>query len=340
MKVVGITNVDIKAESQVQFGIGKAEVALVLDTTGSMEGSKLIGLKKAAKDLVDKTYDKTGALEKIKFSVVPFAQYVNVGTQHRGQGWLNVAPDGPVNVCKLEKPVTNKWGCTTKTGTWYDDGKPVNYSYEECAGYEYGPEQNVCKIEQQTWHGCVGSRTAPLDRQVSLAGQPITGIMNIECASPMKRLSNSKSDLKTAIDDFDAMGETYMAPGLMWGWRAMSPTSPFNDGGPKTGPDRARKVIVLMTDGVNTASASSPTHEGWDSNDANQTTLAVCQNIKADGIEIYAIAFDVTDPAALNVLQTCATSAVTHYFTAQSTTSLNAAFQRIGDSLTKVRLKQ
>jgi hypothetical protein len=131
-----------------------------------------------------------------------------------------------------------------------------------------------------------------------------------------------------------------MAPGLMWGWRAVSPTAPFSDGAPKTGADRARKVLVLMTDGVNTASASSPTHEGWNPTDANQTTLAVCQNIKNDGIEIYAIAFDVTDPTALGVLQQCSSSAVTHYFTAQNTTSLNAAFQRIGESLTKVRLKQ
>ncbi len=341
MKVVGVSSLDIVAESQGQFGVGKAEVALVLDTTGSMEGNKLNGLKQAAKDLVDKTYEKSGADQKIKFSIVPFAQYVNVGTQHRGQSWLSVAPDGPAEVCKLEKPVLNKWGCQIKMATWFDDGKPLMYTYEECAGYEYGPEQNVCKTEQQTWSGCVGSRQSPLDRQVSLSSsEPIKGLMNTWCGSPMKRLSNSKSDLKSAIEDFSAIGETYMAPGLMWGWRAVSPTAPFNDAAPKTGSERARKVLVLMTDGMNTASASSPTHDGWNPTDANATTLAACQNIKADGIEIYAIAFDVTDPTALNVLQQCSSSAITHYFTAQNTTSLNAAFQRIGESLTKVRLKK
>jgi Flp pilus assembly protein TadG len=341
MKVVGISNLDIKVESQGMFGIGKAEVALVLDTTGSMDGQKLDGLKKAAKDLVEKTYDKDGAEEKIKFSIVPFAQYVNVGTQHRGQSWLNVQQDGPAEVCKLEKPVTNKWGCSMRTGTWYDDGKPVSYTYEHCDGYDYGPEQNVCKTVDQKWNGCVGSRVAPLDQEVTLSSsQPIPGLMNVWCGSPMRRLSNSKSDLKHAIDDFVPSGETYMAPGLMWGWRAMSPTAPFNDAAPKTGINRARKVLVLMTDGVNTASASAPTHDGWDPAAANQTTRAVCQKIKDDGIEIYAIAFDVTDPTVLNVLQSCATSAVTHYFTAQNTTTLDAAFQRIGESLTKVRLKQ
>ena len=341
MKLIGYSTVDIKAESQGQFGIGKAEVALALDTTGSMEGAKLDALKDAAKDLVDTTYQKEGADQKIRFSIVPFAQYVNVGTQYRSETWITVPNDGTANQCKMEKPVISKSGCTMKTGTWYDDGKPVTYQYEECTSYEYGPEQQVCSQVQQTWHGCVGSRTPPKDTQVDLSSSsPIPGLMNTWCSAPLKRLSNSKTELKDSIDAFTASGETYLAPGLIWGWRTMSQSAPFSDGAPKTGNSKARKVLVLMTDGVNTASASAPTHEGWDPNTANATTLSVCQNIKDDGIEIYTIAFEVNDPAVLNVLQQCSTSPVTHYFSAQTANSLSAAFKKIGESLTKVRLSK
>lgn len=341
MKLLGYNTVDIKAESQGKFGMDKAEVALALDTTGSMDGSKLGALKDAAKDLVETTYEKDGADQKIRFSIVPFAQYVNVGTQHRNDSWISVPNDGMVNQCRMERPVINKSGCTMRTGTWYNDGVPVTYEYEECTSYEYGAEQQVCSHVQQTWHGCVGSRTPPQDTQASLSpASPIPGLMNIYCSSPLKRLSNSKADLKDAIDNFVASGETYLAPGLMWGWRSMSPNMPFSDGAPKTGAGRARKVLVLMTDGVNTASASAPTHEGWDPATANATTLSVCQNIKDDGIEIYTIAFDVNDPTVLNVLEQCSTSKVTHYFSAQNANSLSAAFKKIGESLTQVRLSK
>ena len=341
MKLVGYSTVDIKAESQGQFGMSKAEVALALDTTGSMEGTKLDDLKAAAKELVDTTYEKTGADQKIRFSIVPFSQHVNVGMQHRNEAWISVPNDGLVNTCWMEKPLISKSGCSMKTGTRYNDGKPESYQYEDCTSYVFAAEQQVCGPVQQTWAGCVGSRASPKDRQVELTSSaPIPGLPNTSCGSPLKRLSNSKTELKDAIDAFTATGETYLAPGLIWGWRTMSPTAPFADGAPKTGNQRARKVLVLMTDGVNTASASAPTHLGWNPADANATTLAVCQNIKDDGIEIYTIAFEVTDQTVVNVLQQCSSSAITHYFSAQSTSSLNAAFKKIGESLTQVRLSK
>jgi len=63
-------------------------IALVLDVTGSMSGSKLSTLKTASTDLVDtlRGFDN-GAL---KMSVVPFAQYVNIGLSHSAEPWLDL----------------------------------------------------------------------------------------------------------------------------------------------------------------------------------------------------------------------------------------------------------
>lgn len=60
----------------------KFEIALVLDTTGSMEGGKLNAMKAAAKTLVDDLDKQVIATENLKFALVPFATFVNVGPQY------------------------------------------------------------------------------------------------------------------------------------------------------------------------------------------------------------------------------------------------------------------
>ena len=74
-----------------------------------------------------------------------------------------------------------------------------------------------------------------------------------------------------------------------------APFAPFADGAPY-GPT-ATKIMVLMTDGFNTHSPNYPDHEGTDVTTANQITAQTCANIKATGIVLYTIAFQVTDPA-------------------------------------------
>jgi Mg-chelatase subunit ChlD len=339
--VVGFASVEVTVKSQASHGVGKAEVALVLDTTRSMEGSKLDAVKSAAESLIVETYAKPEAPSKIQFSLVPFGQYVNVGTSMRGQSWLSVPNDSSVSGCWMEKSVVSKSGCSMLTGTRYDDGIPVSYQYEQCTSITYGPDVQQCGTWETKWHGCVGSRTAPRDAEVEVtSAQPVPGIMDIWCANELLRLTNSQSTLKSAIGALGPSGQTYMAPGLIWGWRTLSQKRPFEDGSPMIGPNRARKVMVLMTDGANTTSASYPAHEGWDAGAGNAKTAEVCNAAKNESVEIYAIAFEVTDQTALDLLQACASSPITHYFNASDTTKLMDAFRKIGESLTMVRLSK
>ena len=69
------------------------DVVLVLDSTGSMQGQKLDTLKRAARDLITHIYDQDGAREKVKFGIVPFAEYVNVGLSNRNEPWIDVPSD-------------------------------------------------------------------------------------------------------------------------------------------------------------------------------------------------------------------------------------------------------
>jgi len=90
-------NLDVAVTSTATFTQRSIDVALVLDTTGSMGGRiqgdpsgiiKIDSLKTAANGLVD-TLEGSGASE-VRLSIVPFGQYVNVGQTHAGAQWLDL----------------------------------------------------------------------------------------------------------------------------------------------------------------------------------------------------------------------------------------------------------
>lgn len=131
--LLGISKLNISAESEVMAGRTGAEVALVVDTTGSMntEG-KMQALRTAASNFV-KIIDNTNGNHDesmIRVSLVPYARYVNVGTSNRDAAWMD-----PVN-----ESGGNVWhGCVGSreypyniSDTSYGDGVPPIMN-EACA---------------------------------------------------------------------------------------------------------------------------------------------------------------------------------------------------------------
>lgn len=74
------TPVDVNAEAT--FAFTKYEIALVLDTTGSMAGGKLTSMQNAVIGLVDGMTGLGLETGQIKFSLVPYAGFVNVGPEY------------------------------------------------------------------------------------------------------------------------------------------------------------------------------------------------------------------------------------------------------------------
>lgn len=72
----------VSAEATATYAYTKYEIALVLDTTGSMLGGKLTSLQNAVIGLVDGMEDMGLNKEQLKFAVVPYAGFVNVGPQY------------------------------------------------------------------------------------------------------------------------------------------------------------------------------------------------------------------------------------------------------------------
>ncbi len=352
LNLLGIGRIEMRIGSRVARGLGSGsiEVALVLDTTKSMEGSRLASVKSAAKELVDTVFDLPDATDRVKFSLVPFAQYVNVGVANRNASWMDVPPDSSVTTtnCHDTYPNAVKSNCRMVNVTYYDDGVPVTYQTEEC-DWDYGAPVGVCVpyTATSTWNGCAGARANPLNIKDQDYGTRIPGIMNAYCPGELVGLIKEKASIKSGIDAMVASGETYIPTGIVWGWRTLSNRAPFSQSAedPQTASGNVRKFLVLMTDGENRRAPRYPEGDHEASGiaaevQANQLTKDVCDNIKADTqskIEIFTIAFEVTSEPIKDILRYCATPGGA-FFDAVDYSKLITAFGDIGMSIATARV--
>ena len=93
LNVIGFKTLPVTASATSVTGITGVEVALVLDNTGSMGGSKIADLKVAANSLVDKLFALPNADELVKIGIVPFGQNVRIDTKFADARWLNRPAD-------------------------------------------------------------------------------------------------------------------------------------------------------------------------------------------------------------------------------------------------------
>ena len=343
MGIVGVNSINVSATTRVSLPAGPVELAMALDTTGSMAGAKIAALQTAATDLNNTLFSIPNASSNVKVAVVPFNQFVNIGLADRNATWLTGAQDytTPASGSCTDLPnMVCTGGYTTINSTCTNDGISSPCSWQSCNGYtQQGTYQSCPSAVNHVWHGCVGSRNFPDDvganaDQVSV-GNPVPAMIDYWCAGPLQRLTNSQATVQTAINNLTAGGETYIAPGLLWAWRTLSPHAPYSDGAGYG--SRTRKYIVLMTDGINTHSPNYPDHYGTDTATANTLTAQTCASIKAKGITIFTVAFQVTDLTIKGVLQNCATS-TSGYYDSTSAADLQTAFQAIGNAITQVRI--
>ncbi len=359
MGLFGKSKVDISAVADAPLSISDpANIVLVLDTTFSMSGQKMDTLKKASKKLVStlSEYDN----ENLRMGVVPFAQYVNVGMNNRNAPWIYDTQDYKVQTgTNCYYPVIGQTNCRTETygptppsppGTCYNDGVAYSCggssgspggSYEACDNIYANTQTCEPVYKTYKWYGCVGSRQTPWHERVKYKGVKIPGLYNTGCGASLQPLTNNLSLVSSKIDELNPQGETYMPAGIMWGWRLLDRGQPFNEANAKY-KNNTRSVMILMTDGFNTKSKNYGTpKEKWhnDSNraDADKLTATLCKKIKNKKIDVYTIAFAVSDMNAKKIIKNCASNP-SYYFDAKDSAGLEQAFEDIGQSLLKLRL--
>jgi Flp pilus assembly protein TadG len=336
------------------------ELALVLDTTASMTGTKITALKKAATDLVNAVMADD---QETKIAVVPFGNYVNVGTSFRSASWLYIPPEdtSTQTVCSMTRDIIGSSNCRwVGYSPICTDGVcvPRPGGYNVC-NWVYSAPYQVCRPQKRNWiwQGCVGSRAYPLNiRDTMPAGSALgnrhPGVLSVDDAStcrqnPITVLTSNKQTVLNAINALTLSGETYIPAGLFWGWNVLSSQEPFSEGAADdTG--SIPKIMVLMSDGWNTRSLSSATylpsnelfvHNSTNRAQADQYTSELCENIKKDGVAVFTVALEVSDSAMIRRLRDCA-SRPELAFTAQSASQLTDVFGEIAMSLRELALGQ
>jgi hypothetical protein len=231
----GITSMNFTATSRAEHRVGKIEIALALDVSGSMVGTRLSDLKTAATNFVT-TVLKEDTEKRVSITLVPYNGQVNLGSALRtfytptytpGRANMNCV-DLPSSVySSLSLPITS-YPMTGYSDTWSDSSAAAP------------------STASGVW--CKPS-TANL---VSVASQ-------------------SQTQLNSAINALVAEGATSINVGMRWALALIDPGSrpiydamfpPTTAGGVTTASPLAgrpfsytepetMKIIVLMTDGEN-----------------------------------------------------------------------------------------
>src|SRR5947199_1763388 len=98
------------------------------------------------------------------------------------------------------------------------------------------------------------------------------------------------------MSQWQPIGYTNISRGTEIGWQLLTPNQPYELGLNPTSPN-VSKILILLTDGVQTMPAMGPSGE-VSVTAANDTTAELCTNIKAAKTTIFTIAYNVDDPAA------------------------------------------
>ena len=376
MKMVGINSVNVSATSQITRATSGIELALVLDNTGSMADAvngnnvstsnpaKITALKCAlagdaafsganttcetnnlvTSGLLDILYGSSSSLSDLFISVIPFSDMVNVNA--------TVAPASAFvnNVTSGNK--SSMGGCVDSRSF------VTNSTADSAITLPTGDVPLTLDI----------SDDLPSSSNSASYFKALTSSGNSTCPTSIQPISINKSDAVATIKNMTPNGNTMIQLGFAWGWRMLSPNWTGAWGSSPTytypnttntvslplpyGTPKMLKVVVLMTDGVNTVPSYHSSNNAYELQSSYPTsatqldnlTKSVCDAMKIKGIIIYTIGFGSSSNVNTTLLKYCATQNYTgdtsHYFLAPTNTQLTSAFQQIADQLANLRISQ
>ncbi len=166
-------------------------------------------------------------------------------------------------------------------------------------------------------------------------------------ASVIQPLTSDRKTLTDLIDGLKATGGTAGQIGLAWGWYTVSES--FNSlwptfvAAPKN-PAETIKSVILMTDGeFNVAHCSGVNTGDIDCSATNGNPFAqatqLCNNMKADGVIVYTVGFQIDDANAAAILKSCASGEDRAYLP-KTDEDLSKNFAEIGRDITRLRISR
>ncbi len=233
MKLVGVETLSAPGISTAEESVGKIEISLVLDVSGSMNSSsRLTNLKPAAKSFVDQIFD-SAEQDKVSISIIPYSTQVSLSDTLLS--YFNVTAQQTKSNCIEFEPSEGDF--TTTAVSFGND--PTDRQY------------------QRNGHFDPFYKASP------------PNLLNCDPDANREILpfSNDRVALKSFIDNLQAEGNTSIDLGMKWGAALLDPSmqgvvsdmvdngdlDSEVDGRPFSYSDgEVLKIIVLMTDGANT----------------------------------------------------------------------------------------
>ena len=443
MSLTGIDEVSLAAHTQIMKAMRPIEIALVMDTTGSMTtDDKITGAKTAARNLLNTVYGGTLAQvpesEYLRVALVPFASGVRLDktAYDFSLSWIDTTGINPLSrvnfppatpaatwnnyaawsQMKVSSSTYLTWnGCVAsrmrglaadQTDYNVNDVNPTSLTPASLFPAYFSPDTpsfgNLSvygSYQNDNWHGTYIPETGSAPNEISglttaqkndltdagllvrqknhnkYINRNVGVETNFGTEGPWKNCAKSKivpmtykrANIDAGITAMAAAGNTLIAEGLAWGFRALSPTEPFTkvEGTASIPADtistyhhpRWQKIMVLMTDGDNDINAGvnnlngttytaygrgkealannvfGSTNSATKMDELDAAMTAVCNKIKAEGIELYVTSFgNGVSNATRAKLQACATDA-DNYQHASSSADLSAFFNHIGQDV-------
>lgn len=409
---------DLTADSEVLRNSNNVEVAMVLDTTGSMSNS-MTDLRTAAKDLVDlvvKDQQPPAVPYYTKVALVPYSVGVNAGAyadqargtlvgpqtiksiaaanskvviESTGHGLLTgervllsgitgskisgnaIKGEYVVTFVSADKFTLDGQSGGNLSGTYGGSGQ-FQCMREGCQLFRF---QNAASSKDwRVFSGgkCASERigaqaytdaspgSAPVGRLYDGSSTGYSGSNNACTSAEIVPLSTDKTLLKNKIGALVHAGSTAGQIGLAWGWYMVSPewstlwtgvSTPAAYSKPQT-----LKVVVLMTDGAfnspyckgviakdaGSGSGDAADHIGCNATNGDPFAQAnqLCTNMKAKGVIVYTVGFNVGSDAKVNqLMDSCATSPQYVYKPANGT-QLKVAFRAIAQDINSLRISK
>ena len=277
------------------------ELAMVLDVSSSMaSGTETRGVTKmeaqqtAAKDLIETVIQAKQTKYTSRVALAPFSSSVNVGS-----AYFKTATN---------KSISGSWtGVVERSGSYrFKDDLPS-------AGTRYFGD---FKTKHTSALGDYSSYVRSLNSQTPGS------------ANTIQPLSSVKADLKSDIDSLSSSGTTAAHLGLAWAWYMLSPkwnTVFTGSAAPNVyDSEKTYKAIVILSD----FDFNSYYESG--NGTANAQFEQLCTEIKAAGIKIYTVGYNVASSGDNTRRVNCASpddDAGTYTYTTRTVEELIAAFR-------------
>lgn len=335
VRVLGVDSFQIGTEAIAKWNLGKVEVVLALDNTGSMApNQKLEKLKEGAQKLVDILKSAARKEGDAKVGIVPFAVQVKVdAASNMTSSWLRT--DTNLKVC------ISRW-----------TGKLTGHMTKSSCKASYSRIWTNVASNNSNWTGCIADRDKDTNLNYDVKDTEVTSTSSTKfprtlgCGSlatilPLTDVftSSGYDAITNKISAMQADGNTNVTIGAAWGWHLLDDKIPFSEGVPYQTKD-VQKYLILMTDGDNTQNRFTTSQSAIDAR-----TEAVCSNIKAlplntanspptPAIKVWTIRLIDGNE---ELLKKCATDE-TMYISVTDPNQLSAVFTAIGSEIASLHL--